>query len=477
MIQTENLKLEKYELDDAANLADGYNNSMDKIDNFAGTINAHFPITSADIEDGTITAVDIANGSITENKLATAAVTNSKLAVDSVDVENLKADSVTNAAIANGAITTEKIDAAAVTSEKIANQAIGISQINNNAIDSIPTENSNNLVSSGGIHSAIEEATAIQKDIMLVFGDSWVDFSGGNVDWITPLINATNTELKNFGVGGARFSGTTNLIQSQLTTALNELTTDEKNRVKYILVCGGINDTRNATGEITEFADTLSSTISAFLDIISNSFNNCVIQYMANFANPATSDNLLMAAYGMTLNLNMLMFKNNTPNVVINKNSAFFYPYYNSSEVLDNGGFHLTNLGGKLFTNIALYGFGFLSEKASIPSALGFTNLNVDNFNMFAVYINNVCKLYAISNNSATYNKGINFIATVQKDSWIYACMATARNQFFSCGNLFSFDSGVNIGRWCLQYIENSHDVQIRAFCNEEFTGRIGFEM
>lgn len=82
MIQTDNLKLEKYELNDAANLADGYNKSMDILDDAYKANEDRFPISSKDIEDGGINTVDIANGAITENKLATAAVTADKLSED-----------------------------------------------------------------------------------------------------------------------------------------------------------------------------------------------------------------------------------------------------------------------------------------------------------------------------------------------------------------------------------------------------------
>lgn len=95
MIQTHNLQLEKYELDDAANLADGYNNSMDKLDEFAGEQANRFPIKSEDIGDGEVNTVDIANGAVTDNKLATAAVTTDKIANGAVTSEKLS-DNINN---------------------------------------------------------------------------------------------------------------------------------------------------------------------------------------------------------------------------------------------------------------------------------------------------------------------------------------------------------------------------------------------
>lgn len=73
MKQTPNFALELYELDDMANLDDGYNSSMRKIDTAMQTIKdeeaAKFPVNTA----------DIANGAVTTAKIATAAVTTDKI--------------------------------------------------------------------------------------------------------------------------------------------------------------------------------------------------------------------------------------------------------------------------------------------------------------------------------------------------------------------------------------------------------------
>ena len=111
MIQTPNLGLEKYELTDAANLADGYNNSMDTLDKFGADVNAHFPIVTNDIKDNAITGAKLNNGAVTTDKLVDANVTTSKLANSAITNEKLANESVTarniNAtfkAMANGKI-------------------------------------------------------------------------------------------------------------------------------------------------------------------------------------------------------------------------------------------------------------------------------------------------------------------------------------------------------------------------------------
>ena len=115
MIQTPNLGLEKYELTDAANLADGYNNSMDTLDKFAGDTNAHFPVKTNDIADNAITNAKLNNGAVTTDKIVDANVTNSKLASDSV--------------------TTDKIKSFAITNEKLAQNSVGTANIMNDSVD------------------------------------------------------------------------------------------------------------------------------------------------------------------------------------------------------------------------------------------------------------------------------------------------------------------------------------------------------
>ena len=100
MIQTPNLGLEKYELTDAANLADGYNSSMDTLDKFAGDTTAHFPVKTNDIADNAVTGAKLNNGAVTTDKIVDANVTNSKLASDSVTTDKIKSFAITNEKLA-----------------------------------------------------------------------------------------------------------------------------------------------------------------------------------------------------------------------------------------------------------------------------------------------------------------------------------------------------------------------------------------
>ena len=175
MQATPNFNLPLYELDDAANLADGYNNAMGKIDAALKATDDKFPITGAEIEDGSINTIDIANGAITTNKLATAAVTDDKLAVGAVTAPAIEDNAVTTSAIEDGAVTGEKIANSSIDLTKLTPEALeGLvpgedsvttamlqdgsvtrPKIAADAFDEEPTEDSENLISSGAVYKAL----------------------------------------------------------------------------------------------------------------------------------------------------------------------------------------------------------------------------------------------------------------------------------------------------------------------------------
>ena len=118
MIQTPNLGLEKYELTDAANLADGYNSSMDTLDKFAGKTKAHFPVQTNDIADNAITGAKLNNGAVTTDKIVDANVTPSKLAAGAA-AANIGKGGVTSDMLAAGAAAAN-IGKGGVTSDMLA---------------------------------------------------------------------------------------------------------------------------------------------------------------------------------------------------------------------------------------------------------------------------------------------------------------------------------------------------------------------
>lgn len=88
--------------------------------------------------------------------IADNAVTNSKISDGAVSTSKLQDDAVTSAKIDTGAVTVNKLGAAAVETDKIANGAVTLQKISTSAIDDDPTDASDNLVTSGGVKTALD---------------------------------------------------------------------------------------------------------------------------------------------------------------------------------------------------------------------------------------------------------------------------------------------------------------------------------
>lgn len=88
--------------------------------------------------------------------IADNAVTNSKLSDGAVSTSKLQDDAVTSAKIDTGAVTVNKLGASAVETDKIANGAVTLNKISTSAIDGEPTDASDNLVTSGGVKTALD---------------------------------------------------------------------------------------------------------------------------------------------------------------------------------------------------------------------------------------------------------------------------------------------------------------------------------
>lgn len=157
MIETPNLQLEKYELTDAANLSDGYNNSMDKIDAYSANMEGRFPLNTADIANGAVTEAKLAADAVTSDKIASGAIgtehiqdssiTNAKLADDSVATANIQDGSITDVKIASDSVVTDTILDAAVTTSKIADNSVTTEKLADGAVtmDVLPSEITNDV--------------------------------------------------------------------------------------------------------------------------------------------------------------------------------------------------------------------------------------------------------------------------------------------------------------------------------------------
>ena len=196
MQETNNLKLPLYELDDAANLADGYNQAMNILDKYANDNDERFPITSAEIQDGAINTVDIAPGAITNLLLATNAVSIENLQANSVGKEQLTDDAIDWNDIPDATITTDMLKDDSVTNDKLAADSVSIEKISASSFDGMPTENSANLVDSDGIYQFVKMTIEDVKETVSV-----EDF-GAVGDGTTDDTTAFQAAVNSFANGG-----------------------------------------------------------------------------------------------------------------------------------------------------------------------------------------------------------------------------------------------------------------------------------
>lgn len=251
MQETPNLKLPIYELDDMANLSDGYNEAMNKIDESYKQNENRFPITSSNIEDGTITAVDIANGAITTNKIATAAVTADKLAADAINPNSIPDNAINTNNIADGAITNAKIADDAVSTAKLTDNSVTSSKL---AQDAVTTANiADGAITAEKLASDVEQTSSIRGVLWL--GDSYSDPTVAAIDWVQtivkPLINAS------FIINKAKAGACINTTHTTGIDIYPQIPTIPVEGVTDVVIYAGHNDVSNGNLNITTQLQTI----------------------------------------------------------------------------------------------------------------------------------------------------------------------------------------------------------------------------
>ena len=302
MIQTPTIKLSKYELTDAANLADGYNNSMDILDETCAEMIARFPIQTDDIADRAVTSSKLNNGSVTTDKIVDANVTNSKLASDSVTTDKIQSSAITNeklaqnsvgtANIMNGSVDNNKLYDKSVTTNKLADGCVTTNKLadecvtTNNLADGCVTaaklaEGSISIdnIPDGAITDDKIANLTISKDklnpkkIIVFIGDSYAD--GWTPDGtVTGLVQSLQSRLPLFTIvnvseGGGGFKNGT--FNSQLTTAIGKISVNDRQYVEKVIFAGGYNDKVDTSSQ-----ETISNIASAALEV-SSTFSNATM--------------------------------------------------------------------------------------------------------------------------------------------------------------------------------------------------------
>ena len=224
---------------------------------------------------------------------------------------------------------------------------------------------------------------------LVVFGDSWSDPAVTEDVWSTCVAGELAVNLHNYAKNGAGFiKPTTNLISTQVTTAENDSNLN-KNKVKYVVFCGGINDYRN---DVT--VPTLRSEIGNLVDRSKALFPHAKILYVNNFQYPYTGE---QSAYWYQLEYTLSSW-----NVLVLNQDGYIRKEYFLSNL-----YHLTIYGQRLFaTNIAsaLSGGHIKNEGVIIQTDVSSSMIRIkrlDNMLLVSVSLRN------LSSNSTTltYNQ------------------------------------------------------------------------
>lgn len=126
------------------------------------------------------------------------------------------------------------------------------------------------------------------KRHMVIFGDSWADYNVTvNQQYLNYLARDLNVTVHNYAVNGARYTGSTNLVSTQVTNFINDTSFDHAH-VLYVYMTGGVNDQNlyNVT------AGELQTAIREQIRRVQAEVPHAKILYMSDFAYPYTTEGM-----------------------------------------------------------------------------------------------------------------------------------------------------------------------------------------
>ena len=176
------------------------------------------------------------------------------------------------------------------------------------------------------------EKEKVTQDLLITFGDSWTAPTVTNAIWSNTLANNLGLSLKNYAVDGAGFVvNNYGLISSQVALFNNDIINNvvDKDKVKYVVVCGGINDFRN---NVTY--NNLVNAIKSVFTTIKNLVPNAKLLFVANCQYPYQINQF---SYWKNVKANLIGIDTL---ILINKIPMKYY---------DSTYFHLTQQGQNLF--------------------------------------------------------------------------------------------------------------------------------
>lgn len=186
----------------------------------------------------------------------------------------------------------------------------------------------------------------LKGQTIVFFGDSWT--VGGSASqtsyrFSSQLAAMFGMSEKNYGMGGAGFTRSGNLISSQITTAINDMTSAERAAVPIVVICGGVNDLRNMdTTDQDEFIENAASTCQA----VHNAYPNAVI--VAVISNTTLSGMTSEKLRWITAAQERVQYHRTYPMIVP---TDCFNWVRNRPEWYQSDGLHLTDLGHGVWAN------------------------------------------------------------------------------------------------------------------------------
>lgn len=250
----------------------------------------------------------------------------------------------------------------------IADGSVTIEKISSSSFDAYPTMGSDNIPTSGGVKSALNDIKS-ETEIrgrFLVFGDSWANPTTSYFrNWVNVVAGELGCESsKTYGDGGAMFvtesTSTADSVKAQINKAISEET--DKQSVKYIAIVGGVNDL--ASSEFNK--DDYVNAVKSCYQLLEQNFVNAKIVHLQNCCLWKNDTNAKNRVFNLYRNIRdfkpMLGYRYSTSlcKVLITDTNNF------NEDLL-----HLSWTGMQIFLNTVLYEF---KSPVSTPSSIGVTH-------------------------------------------------------------------------------------------------------
>ena len=193
------------------------------------------------------------------------------------------------------------------------------------------------------LETRVNELEDENSKYFVLFGDSWSDFGAGFENWYEKanIGNILNCTLKNFAHGGAGFLVANNLIDTQIETARNTLSSFEKNHTKYVIIEGGVNDIGENIFDNGDWINAINNAILKAHEI----FPNALIVYAPNMCSPDLNEDRSATCLYHAMDYINAHLPYRECNVKSPKNLPYFWLGHSANEVYRSDNLHLNVYG------------------------------------------------------------------------------------------------------------------------------------